>query len=105
MGFNCGIVGLPNVGNQRSLTLYGHSRGASGHSPSAQLSPMSPRQRPDPRLDALANIAGSQNIVPAQLEFVDIAALWGASRKGLGNNSLPISARPTRLFTSCAALR
>ncbi len=62
---------------------------------------------PDPRLDTLAGIAGSGQIIPTRLTFVDIAGLVrGASKgEGLGNSSLPTSANATPSPMWCAASR
>ncbi len=92
MGFNCGIVGLPNVGKStlfNALTATASAQAA--NYPFCTIEPNIGRVAvPDPRLDALAAIARSQKIVPTSLEFVDIAGLVrGASRgEGLGNQFL-----------------
>ena len=92
MGFNCGIVGLPNVGKStlfNALTATVAAQAA--NYPFCTIEPNVGRVAvPDPRLDALAAIGKSKQIVPTSLEFVDIAGLVrGASRgEGLGNQFL-----------------
>jgi len=92
MGFRCGIVGLPNVGKStlfNALTATAAAQAA--NYPFCTIEPNVGRVGvPDPRLMKLAKIAGSQTIIPTQLEFVDIAGLVrGASKgEGLGNQFL-----------------
>ena len=92
MGFNCGIVGLPNVGKSTLFNALTNSAAAeAAHYPFCTIEPNTGRVSvPDPRLDKLAAIAKSAKILPTQLEFVDIAGLVrGASKgEGLGNQFL-----------------
>ena len=92
MGFNCGIVGLPNVGKSTLFNALTATIAAqAANYPFCTIEPNVGRVAvPDPRLDKLAVIAKSAQIVPTQLEFVDIAGLVrGASRgEGLGNQFL-----------------
>lgn len=92
MGFNCGIVGLPNVGKSTLFNALLSAQAAeAANYPFCTIEPNVGRVAvPDERLDQLAAIAGSAKIIPTQLEFVDIAGLVrGASKgEGLGNQFL-----------------
>ena len=92
MGFNCGIVGLPNVGKSTLFNALTETAAAdAANYPFCTIEPNTGRVSvPDPRLDALAVLANSANVIPTQLEFVDIAGLVrGASKgEGLGNQFL-----------------
>lgn len=92
MGFKCGIVGLPNVGKStlfNALTKTAQAEAA--NYPFCTIEPnVGDVPVPDPRLDKLAAIAQSKQILPTRLTFVDIAGLVkGASKgEGLGNQFL-----------------
>ncbi|NKJ41540.1 redox-regulated ATPase YchF [Novosphingobium sp. SG720] len=92
MGFRCGIVGLPNVGKSTLFNALTETQAAqAANYPFCTIEPnVGNVGVPDPRLDTLAKIAGSQKIIPTQLGFVDIAGLVrGASKgEGLGNQFL-----------------
>ncbi len=92
MGFKCGIVGLPNVGKSTLFNALTQTAAAqAANYPFCTIEPnIGNVAVPDPRLDALADIAGSARKIETQLGFVDIAGLVrGASTgEGLGNQFL-----------------
>jgi hypothetical protein len=92
MGFKCGIVGLPNVGKSTLFNALTETAAAqAANYPFCTIEPnVGEVAVPDPRLDKLAVLAKSAEIVPTRLTFVDIAGLVrGASKgEGLGNQFL-----------------
>ena len=92
MGFKCGIVGLPNVGKSTLFNALTETAAAqAANYPFCTIEPnVGEVAVPDPRLDKLAGIAKSVEIIPTRLTFVDIAGLVrGASKgEGLGNHFL-----------------
>ncbi|PZO82177.1 MAG: redox-regulated ATPase YchF [Mesorhizobium amorphae] len=92
MGFQCGIVGLPNVG--KSTLFNALTRTAAAQAANYPFCTIEPNTGevavPDKRLDTIAGIAKSKEIVPTRISFVDIAGLVrGASKgEGLGNQFL-----------------
>src|SRR4051812_26096761 len=92
MGFKCGMVGMANVG--KSTTVTAETQPAAAQVANYPFCTSEPNigevAVPDPRLDTLARLAKSEQIVPTRLSFVDIAGLVrGASKgEGLGNQFL-----------------
>lgn len=92
MGFKMGIVGLPNVG--KSTLFNALTRTAAAQAANFPFCTIEPNVGevavPDPRLDRLAEIAKSKQVIPTRMTFVDIAGLVkGASKgEGLGNQFL-----------------
>ncbi len=91
MGFKCGIVGLPNVGKSTIFNALTAVGAAAENYPFCTIDPNIGRvDVPDPRLQELDTIVHAQRIVPASMEFVDIAGLvkGAAKGEGLGNQFL-----------------
>jgi len=107
MGFKCGLVGMPNVGKSSIFNLLTKQKIPDDNYPFCTIDPnIAFVEVPDQRLDSLADINKSENVVRASIEFVDIAGLIkGASKgEGLGNeflshiNSTDVIAHVVRFF-------
>ena len=91
MSLKCGIVGLPNVGKSTLFNALTKAGIEAANYPFCTIEPnVGIVEVPDPRLNELAKIVNPQRILPAVVEFVDIAGLVaGASKgEGLGNQFL-----------------
>ena len=91
MGFNCGIVGLPNVGKSTIFNALTSAGAQAANYPFCTIDPnVGVVQVPDDRLDKLAEIVHPERVLPTNMEFLDIAGLVkGASQgEGLGNQFL-----------------
>ncbi len=91
MGFQCGIVGLPNVGKSTIFNALTSAKAEAANYPFCTIDPNTGIVKvPDPRLNKIAEYIPPQKLVPASMTFVDIAGLVkGASKgEGLGNQFL-----------------
>ncbi|MFA7251938.1 MAG: redox-regulated ATPase YchF, partial [Bacteroidales bacterium] len=91
MALRCGIVGLPNVGKSTLFNCVSSGKAQAANFPFCTIEPnLGSTQVPDPRLEQLASLVHPGRIVPATVDFVDIAGLVkGASKgEGLGNQFL-----------------
>ena len=89
MGFNCGIVGLPNVGKSTLFNALTETAAAqAANYPFCTIEPnVGSVGVPDKRMEAIAAIAGSAKIIETQLGFVDIAGLVRGASKGEGQGN------------------
>ena len=105
MSLKCGIVGLPNVGKSTLFNALTKAGIAAENYPFCTIEPNTGVvEVPDPRLQQLAQIISPERIVPAIVEFVDIAGLVQARprAKDWATSSWPTSARRMPSSTWCA---
>jgi GTP-binding protein YchF len=91
MGFQCGIVGLPNVGKSTIFNALTSAKAEAANYPFCTIEPNTGIVKvPDPRLEAIQKYIPTDRLIPATMTFVDIAGLVkGASKgEGLGNQFL-----------------
>lgn len=91
MGFKCGIVGLPNVGKSTIFNALTSAKAEAANYPFCTINPNTGIVRvPDPRLEQIRALIKTEEVIPTQMTFVDIAGLVkGASKgEGLGNQFL-----------------
>lgn len=91
MGFQCGIVGLPNVGKSTIFNALTSAKAEAANYPFCTIDPNTGIVKvPDPRLEKIAHYIPPQKLIPATMVFVDVAGLVkGASKgEGLGNQFL-----------------
>lgn len=108
MSLKCGIVGLPNVGKSTLFNALTKAGIAAENYPFCTIEPnVGIVEVPDTRLKALSEIVKPERVVPAVVEFVDIAGLVaGASKvKASATSSSPTFAKPMQSRTSCVASR
>ena len=93
MSFNCGIVGLPNVGKSTMFNALTKTQAAqAANFPFCTIDPNTGMVAvPDKRLAALQKITGTNKVIPVQLELVDIAGLVKGASAGAGKGNAFLS--------------
>ena len=107
MGFKCGIVGMPNVGKSTLFNALTQTAAAqAANYPFCTIEPnVGEVAVPDPRLETLAKLAKSEQIVPTRLSFVDIAGLVQRRVEGRGpGQPVPRHHPRGRRHRACGAL-
>ena len=85
MGFNCGIVGLPNVGKSTIFNALTRGSALAANYPFATIDPnLGVVAVPDKRLEVLTSIVPTQKVVPTSVEIVDIAGIVAVPARARG---------------------
>ena len=90
MGLKCGIIVLPNVGKSTLFNALSSNRAEAANFPFCTIDPnIGVISVPDQRLQILEHLVDPENVIPATIEFVDIAGLVKGASKGEGLGQIP----------------